>query len=165
MWAVIKFDKNNLESLKKDFKKKLGKDLSVYSPKLFIQKYKKNKLINKEFTLLGDYLFCFHKKFENPSVVNSLKFSRGLKYFLTGFVQSQEEIKKFVKKCKESEDSKGYVTQNFFKIYTNSNYKFSSGPFSETIFKIINLQKNKINILLGNIKTTIGKNKFSFIPL
>ena len=32
MWAVIKFDKNNLEYLKKDFKKKLGEDVSIYSP-------------------------------------------------------------------------------------------------------------------------------------
>ena len=31
--------------------------------------------------------------------------------------------------------------------------------------KIIDLQKNKIDILLGNIKTTIDKKEFSFTPL
>lgn len=165
MWAVIKFDRNNLEYLKKDFKKKLGGDVSIYSPILNIEKYKKNKLVCKEFRLLGDYLFCFHKKFENPSIVNSLKFSKGLKYFLKGFVQSQEEIKNFVKKCKESEDNKGYISQNFFELCTNTNYRLSSGPFADSIFKILKLQKNKIDILIGDFKTTINKKKFLFTPL
>ena len=47
----------------------------------------------------------------------------------------------------------------------SSKYRFSSGPFAEMIFKIIDLQKNKINILLGNLKTTIKKNDFLFNPL
>ncbi|MDC0232276.1 hypothetical protein OAJ72_03220, partial [Pelagibacteraceae bacterium] len=76
--------------------------------------------------------------------------------------QSQNEIKKFIDKCKNSEDKNGYLSQNFFELYVNSNYKFYSGPFAETIFKIVDLQKNKINILLGDIKTTINKNKFLF---
>ena len=103
MWTVIKFDKKNLELLKLDFKKKLGSDPIIYSPKLFVQKYKKNKLIGKEFDLLGDYLFCFHKNFQNSSIINTLKYSRGLKYFLNGFNQSQNEIASFIRKCKESE--------------------------------------------------------------
>ena len=165
MWTIIKFDKKKLEFLKKDFREKLGEDLTIYSPKLTFKKYKNNKLIYKEFNLLGDYLFCFHKSFNNFSTVNKLKFTKGLKYFLTGFVQSQEEIKKFIKKCKESENEEGYLSQNFFELYVNSKYQFSSGPFTEIIFKIVELQKNKINILLGNIKTTIKKNDFLFRPL
>jgi len=165
MWTIIKFNKKNLEFLKKDFKEKLGEGFVTYSPKISIQKYKKNKLINKEFHLLGDYLFCFHKNFSNPQTINKLKFTRGLKYFLNGFIQSQEEIKKFIQKCKNSENNEGYLSQNLFKLYINSKYKFSSGPFAEMIFKIINLQKNKINILLGNVKTTINKNEFLFSPL
>ena len=39
--------------------------------------------------LLGDYLFCYHKKFENKNVLNSLKFTKGLKYFLNGFELSE----------------------------------------------------------------------------
>ena len=165
MWTIIKFDRKNIGILKEDFKKKLGKDVTIYSPKLLIQKYKKNKPFNKEFNLLGDYLFCFHRDFKNPETLNLLKFTRGLKYFLGGFNESQDEIEKFIKKCKESENAKGYLTQNFFDICKNSNYKFTSGPFSERIFKIINLQKNKINILLGNIRTTIKNEEFSFTPL
>ncbi len=164
MWTVVKFDKKNFHLLKEDFKKKIGADYIIYRPKILIQKYKKNKLINEEFNLLGDYLFCYHKNFNNSETINKLKFTRGLKYFLHGFIQSQKEIKKFIQKCKNYENNEGYLMQNFFELYTNSKYKFTSGPFVEMIFKIINLQKNKINILLGNMKTTIKKDEFLFIP-
>ena len=81
MWTVIKFDKKNQSLLEFDLKKTLGKDTKIYIPKLKIQKYKNNKLINKEICLLGDYLFCFNKKLEFKNIINTLKFSRGLKYF------------------------------------------------------------------------------------
>ena len=165
MWAVIKIDKKKISSLKEDLTNKLGTDYTIYSPKLIVQKYKNNKLINKEFDLLGDYLFCFHKDFQNPITLNKLKFIRGLKYFLNGFKQSQEDIKDFVTKCKDSENIKGYLSTNFLNLKNNKSYKFATGPFAETIFKIINLQKNKIDILMGNIKTTINKKKFLINPL
>ena len=100
MWTVLKFDKKNLSVLKEDLKSKLGNDFEIYIPKLRIQKYQNRKLISKELNLLGDYLFCFHKKFTYQETINSLKFSRGLKYFLNGFIQSQEEISTFIEKCK-----------------------------------------------------------------
>ena len=165
MWTIIKFDKRELKSLTKGFKEKLGDDFTIYNPKFFFKKYTNNKLTYKEFNLLGGYLFCFHKNFKNQEVINNLKFTRGLKYFLSGYIQSQEEIKKFIKKCKDSESKEGYLTQNFLELCINSKYQFTSGPFTEMIFKIIDLQKNKINILLGDIKTTIKKNKFLFYPI
>ena len=165
MWTVIKFDRKEFEFLKKDFEKFFGKDIKIYVPKLFFHRYKKNRIVIKEFNLLGDYLFCFHDKFKNPQIINSLKFTRGLKYFLNGFTDSQEEINKFIKKCKDSEDRNGYLTQNFFDLCVNSSYEFTSGPFTEKIFRIIDLQKNKINILLGNIKININKKKFLFRPV
>ena len=92
MWAIIKFDKKNLEFLKKNINKKLGNEVEFYLPKLFIQKYKNNKLVGREFNLLGDYLFFFHKKLGNKEILNTLQFTRGLKYFLEGFSGSQNEI-------------------------------------------------------------------------
>ena len=50
---------------------------------------------------------------------------------------------------------KGYLTQNFFEIYEKLQYKFTSGPFADKIFSIVNYQKNKLDILLGNIRTTL----------
>ena len=105
------------------------------------------------------------KCFQNSSIINTLKYSRGLKYFLNGYNQSQNEIASFIRKCKESENDKGYLTQGFFDIFENTEYKFTSGPFAEKIFKIVNMQKDSIKILLGNIKTTINKNSFLFKPI
>ena len=142
MWTILRFDKNKFESLKRDFSKKLGNDFIIYYPKSIFQKYKNKKRINKEFNLLGDYLFCFHKKFTYQEPINSLKFSRGLKYFLNGFIQSQQEIRTFIEKCKKSESKGGYLGSDFFEININSEYKFSSGPFTNTIFKIITSKTN-----------------------
>ena len=47
MWAILKFDRKKLSLLEKDLKQKLGKDIKIYIPKLRIQKYRNNKLINK----------------------------------------------------------------------------------------------------------------------
>ena len=165
MWTIIKYNKQQLNSLKKDFSEKLDNKFKFYIPKLLIQKYKNNKLINKEISLLGNYLLCFHEDFKDPKTLQKLKFSRGLEYFLNGFKQSQNEINDFIHKCKNSENDKGFISHNFYKLNINSKYKFSTGPFADTIFKIINLQKDKIDILMGNIKTTIKKKRFLFNPV
>ena len=87
MWTVLKFDKKNLALLKQDLKKKLGEEYRIYIPKLRIQKFKNNKLINKDFNLLGDYLFCFHTNLEFEQNRNQLKFSKGLKPSKRGEVE------------------------------------------------------------------------------
>jgi hypothetical protein len=165
MWTILKFENKSIETLKKEFSKVLGKDYIIYIPKLFIQKYKNNKLIEKEFNLLGDYLFCFHKKLSDKKTINALQYSKGLKCILNGFSQSQVEIKDFIKRCKESETKNGYLTQDFFEINVNSECQFITGPFSNTIFKIIEMQKNKIKILMGDLRTTINKKEFLFKPV
>ena len=111
---------------------------------------------------MGDYLFCYHNEFNNPNVINSLKFTKGLKDFIYGYRYSQDDIKEFISRCRKSENEEGYLTNKFYNLYKNSQFKFNSGLFSNFVFKIINLQKNKINILLGNLKITTEKEKFIF---
>ena len=164
MWTVLKFDKNNLGLLKGDLNKRLGQDFKIYIPKIRIQKFKNNKLINKEFNLLGDYMFFFHRDLGCKNIKNLLKFTKGLKYFLDGFFNSQKEIEKFINKCQESEKESGFISEDFFTLITGNSYKFSSGPFTDKIFQIINLQRNKIKILMGNIKTTINRKEFLITP-
>jgi len=165
MWTIIKFDKKKIHLLKEDLRKKLGSEYVIYRPKMLIQRYRRNKLVNKEIYLLGDYLFCFHTNFKEESTLNQLKFLRGLKYFLSGFAECQLDVKNFIKKCKELENEKGFISESLFEISKNSKYKFSSGPFVEKIFKIVNFQKNNISILIGDIKTTINKKDFLFNPI
>ena len=162
MWTIIKFDKKNFYFFKKELKIKLGRDHILYCPKILVDKYKNNKLIKKEFNILGDYVFCYDKKLQDKEILAKLKFVKGLKYILSGFLFSQEEIVKFINKCKEFENDSGYITQNFFDIHEVSKYQFMSGPFVNKIFQIINIQHNKIKILIGDLKTTINKKEFLF---
>ena len=165
MWTVLKFDKKVLALLKTDLFLKLGKNFKIYIPKLKIQKYKNNKLINKEINLLGDYLFFYHENLANKEMIENLKFARGLKCILQGFEVCQNDINNFVEKCKSSECENGYVSKDFFNLELNRAYKFSSGPFTDKIFQIINFQRNRIKIIMGNIETTINKKKFLYIPV
>lgn len=165
MWTIIKIDKKKLFLLKKDIKTKFGNDAEIYIPKILIEKFNKNKLQKKEFNLLGDYLFCYHKSFIEDGFQARLKYTKGVKYLLEGFKISQNEIKKFIMRCKNLENEKGFIKQSFYDLNINRYYKFSSGPFTDKIFKIIELQKNKIDILMGNLKTKINKKEFLFTPL
>ena len=83
MWTIIKYDKKKLSFLKNDFSSKLGKDFIFYNPRLKIEKYNKNKLKKIEINLLGDYIFCFHPKFQKlDKVKDNLKYCRVLNIFL-----------------------------------------------------------------------------------
>ena len=165
MWAVIKIDKKKLCFLKEELRRNFGEGSIIYSPKLLIEKFKKNKLHKREHNILGDYLFCYHAKFTDAPLLKQLNFLRGVKYFLEGFQVSQNEIKTFIKRCKNLENRSGYISQSLFQEQINKHYKFSSGPFTDKIFKIIRLQKNKLDILMGNLKTTVEKRKYLFSPV
>ena len=157
MWTIIKFDKKKISFLKKDLEKKLGSKCKFYLPKIQFTRFKNNKLIKKEFNILGDYIFCFNNKLNNKEFLQIINFSRGVKKVLTGFMQSQTEIIKFIEKCQISENSEGYISEEFYELKINKKYKFFSGPFADSIFKILELQKYRIKILMGDLKTTLEK--------
>lgn len=163
MWTIIKIDRKKINFLKRDFNAKLKEDFKLYIPLIKVEKYYKHKLVKKEINLLGDYIFCEIKNFDK-NVLNKLKFSRGLKYFLIGFLQFQEEIKKFILKCKSYENNEGYISYNFVNLEINKKYKFSSGPFVDKIFELLKIKENKLDIVLGGFNTTIDKTKFLFNP-
>ncbi len=80
-----------------------------------------------------------------------------MEYFLGGYNQNQNNIIKFIEYCKTFENERGYLTQSFFKAIITKRAKFVSGPFANIIFEILEKQKNKLKILVGNIVTTIPK--------
>lgn len=155
MWTILKINKKNFTFLKKDFETKLGKDIKFYNPQILIEKFKNNKRYTKTFDLLGDYIFCFNKKFVTHENTNLLKYSRGLKYFLNGFENSQKEIERFIEICKKTENSKGIISNNLFDLEVNKKYKFLNGPFVNQIFKLIEIQKNKCCFSFGKFKSYI----------
>ena len=165
MWTVLKIDKKKLSLLKNDFTNKLGKDVKFYIPKLQLKKFLKQKIYIREISLLGDYLLCFHKDFSKRPVLTSLKYCKGLKYFLTDFLNSQNDIEKFINKCKENEDENGFIKSTFFDYKKSKKYEFISGPFTNMVFNIIQENKLSIKAIIGNYKVTVSKDQNLFRPV
>ena len=155
MWTVAKIKITNLNTFKKELAEKVGNDIKFYYPKIEYFKYFGNKVKRFEKYMLENYIFCYHPKFKKTSFVNEVKFLKGLEYFLEGYNQNQNHIIKFIEYCKAFENEKGYFTQSFFKTIIRKKAKFISGPFANMIFEILEKQKNKLKILLGDIVTTI----------
>ena len=156
MWVVAKIKKKEVKIFKKDLIEKLGKDTLFYCPKIEYQQYFGKKIKKLEKLALENYIFCYHKNFNKSFFVNKLRFIKGLEYFLNGYYQNQNEIIEFIRYCKCSENSNGYLTQAFFKTIITKKAKFISGPFTNMMFEIVNKQKNKLKIIVGNVVTTIS---------
>ena len=158
MWVVAKIKKREVKIFKGDLIEKLSKDIQFYCPKIEYIKYSGDKAKRFEKFILENYIFCYHKKFEKANFVNEYKFLKGLEYFLEGCNQNQRNIIIFIEYCKAYENEKGYLTQSFFKTTIKGKAKFISGPFTNMIFEIIEKQRNKLKILVGNVVTTISDN-------
>ena len=159
MWVVAKVRNKELNIFRQNLINKLGKEIKFYYPKIEYQKIIKNKLRKFEKILLENYVFCYHAKFNKINSLNETRFVKGLVYFLNGYGQNQKEIVQFINHCKVFENEKGYLTSSFFKDMITSKARFVSGPLTNMIFEIIERQKNKIKIMLGNIVTTIPDKK------
>ena len=166
MWIVAKTKRKELNIFKEKLIMKFGKEIKFYYPKIEYHKWYKNKLKKTEKLLLENYVFCHHAKFNEINYINDIKFIKGLEYFLKGHDTDQKEIIKFIEHCRAFENSKGYLTTDFFKIMITKKAKFLSGPFTNMIFEILERQKNKLKILVGNIVTTISdNNNYLYCPI
>ena len=167
MWVIIKYKTKEFELLRNSFRGVLGKSPEFYIPKIKYEKYLNNKLKVYKKDILENYLICRHEKFSDPKIINLLKNSRGLNYFLNGFRYNQKEIYNFIDYCKSNEDQNGYLTQSFFDQFKKKKAKFISGPFTQMIFDIIEEKNSKLKILLNKVNMTISKNSnnllFSYI--
>ena len=156
MWTVAKIRKSEIETFKKEVIQKLGHEVKFYCPKIEYHQYFRNKVKRLEKFALENYIFCYHENFNKLVFLNKLKFTKGLDYFLSGHCQNQNEIVEFITYCKSSENNRGYLTQAFFKSIITKKAKFISGPFTNILFEILEKQKNKLKILVGNVVTTIS---------
>lgn len=157
MWLVIKYKTNQFNFLINNLKEAIGEIPEMCIPKIKSRKKKYSKK-NSDLFLLEDYLICYHKKFSENSTLFQLKYLKGLKYYLDGFQNQQTEIQKFVNYCKHYEKN-GYISQEFFNNINFEKGKFISGPFASLVFNILERNKNKLKVLVGNFKTTINLNK------
>ena len=157
MWIVTKYKKKEFNFLKKDFRKILGDLPLIFKPKIKYEKFIKNKLHLLEKDILGDYLICYHKKFQEVGMLGILKNLRGLKYFLIDSKINQKEIISFIDYCKKNQDVNGYLKQSFFNFSNIEKGIFLSGPFANMIFNVIENQRHYLKVLVGKITTTITK--------
>ena len=166
MWVVAKIKIKDLNIFKKELAEKIGNDIKFYYPRIEYYKHFGKKVKRFEKYILENYIFCYHGQFKKDGSINRIKFLKGLEYFLKGYNQNQNKIIKFIEHCKIFENEKGYLTQKFFEVITTKEAKFISGPFSNMIFKIIEKQKSKLKILIGNIVTTIpNKTNYLYRPI
>ena len=112
--------------------------------------------------ILEGYLLCYHKNFEDESLLSSLKNTKGFEYILSGGKRSQQDIIRFINYCKEFEDKNGYIMSTFFSKLKIKYAQFLSGPFTKMMFEIISEQKDKMKILIGNSTATIEKRKYHY---
>ena len=159
MWTVAKIKKKELKVFKEKLVEKFGANTEFYCPKIEHHKYFKNKLQKFEKLILENYVFCYHKKFCEINAIDQVKFLKGLDYFLQGYKQNQKEIVKFINHCKSFENKDGFIMSAFFKTMIKRKAEFVSGPFTNMIFEILERQKNKLKILVGDIVTTISDKK------
>lgn len=165
MWIILKYDKKNFNNLKNELIKKTDSNLKIYFPKILLNKINRGKNFKKEINIMGDYIFCFHQKFNEKKFILTVKYLIGIKYILDGYFESQREICKFIESFKKLENNEGFISKNFYSINLEKEYRFLSGPFVSKIFKIIELQKNKIKILIDKLKIDIKKEDYFFKPV
>ena len=158
MWVVAKVKKKRLHLFKNELIKKFNSQIQFYNPKIQHQQYIQNKIKKIDKFILGNYVFCYHEKLKYTKTVNEIKFSEGLEYFLPGYYENQDEIIKFINYCRSFENNDGYLSQTFFKKIIAKKAQFVSGPFTNMVFEIIKKQKNKLEIIVGNVVTTISDN-------
>ncbi len=161
MWIVVKYKTKELNLLLNNIKNLIGEMPEFCVPKIKYTKCfgKKNKI--EESLLLEDYLICYHKRFSDKLTLFKLKYLKGIKYYLEGFLNQQNQIQSFVAYCKNHEHN-GYISQDFFNDTNFKKGKFISGPFSNLVFNILENKKNKLKVLIGDFKTTINYRKDCF---
>ena len=97
--------------------------------------------------------------FENTKLIHQLKSIKGLNFFLNGYTLNQKHIINFINYCKNFENNEGFIQPLFFKKIISKKAKFISGPFTNLFFDIIEKQKNKLKVFVGNFITTIPDSK------
>jgi len=161
MWIIAKYNSSQLEIFKESLKEIVGSEVSFYQPRIAVN-LNKNKILKN---ILGDYIFCKHRKFSDNNILSTCKYLKGLKYFLPNYKSNQTDINKFINNCNRHEDKDKVLQQSFFDELIKVKAKFISGPFKSFIFEIINKNKNNFVAKINNLKITVKNKDKYFLPL
>lgn len=158
MWVVLKIKKySELNIIRKSLTDLFGSSPNLCNPKVKTKKISNKKNTNKDTFLLEKYILIYHNKLSDQFYLNKMSYMRGIDYCLQGFKGCQNEINKFVQKCEKNQDISGYVNSDFFNLYEGMDIKFSKGPFVNFVSKIVEIQKKKLKMLVGNYSIYLEK--------
>ena len=107
MWTVAKVKCSEINVFKEKLTSQFGESLKFYIPKICCQRYVKNKLKKFEKNILENIFFVITKIFVKLKLYRKLNLLKRLQYFLSGHIESQDEIKNFIKTCKTNENDEG----------------------------------------------------------
>jgi hypothetical protein len=103
---------------------------------------KNNKLIS----ILGTYCFVKHEAFTQNKILQNLKFTKGLNYFLSGCHFYQKQIVNFINYLKLNEQQDQIINSSLFYKYLNSKGVFLSGPLKDLIFNVLEDNKKSLTV-------------------
>ena len=121
----------------------------TYRPITRINKKIKNTLLN----------YFFIEIEENREILKKIKYTKGINQILEDSLYHQKPINDFIQFCKSEEDPKGYLGKKFFLKFLNTKGKFTSGPFKNIFFEVLEQNDKEIKVLLDNYKHPIVINK------
>ncbi len=158
MWVVLKIKKySELNIIRKSLTDLLGSSPKLCNPKVKTKSISGKKNTNRDTFLLEKYVLIYHNKLSNQLYLNKISYMRGIDYCLQGFKSCQNEIYKFVQRCEKYQDNLGYVNSDFFNLSEGMDIRFSKGPFVNFVSKIVEIQKKKLKMLVGNYSIYLEK--------
>jgi len=120
--------------------------------------YRPIRKINKKIkNILLNYFFI--EIDENKEILKKIKYTKGINQILEDSLYHQKPINDFIQFCKSEEDPKGYLGKKFFLKFLNTKGKFTSGPFKNIFFEVLEQNNKEIKVLLDNYKHPIVINK------
>ena len=158
MWVVLKIKKySELDIIRKSLTDLFGSSPKLCNPKVKTKNISSKKNTIRDTFLLEKYILIHHNKLSNQFYLNKIRYIRGIDYCLQGFKSCQNEIYKFVQKCEKNQDTSGYVNSDFFNLSEGMDIRFSKGPFVNFVSKIVEIQKKKLKMLVGNYSIYLEK--------
>jgi len=143
MWVIIK---NKSKELNLAISELANIDLNKY----YIAKTKINKKLKN---VLLNYFFLEIE--HNTNLLNKIKYTKGVQQVLEDSIYHQKIINQFIDFCKSHEDKDGYLQREFFLKFLKTKGQFTSGPFKNIFFEVLDKNHKELKVLLDNYKHPI----------
>ena len=143
MWLILKNKSNELNLALSELAKINLRD--HYIAKTKINKKLKNVLLN----------YFFLKIDPKTNLLKKIKYTKGVHQVLEDSIHHQKVINQFIEFCKTHEDQDGFLKREFFLKFLKNKGQFTSGPFKNIFFEVLDKNYKELKVLLDNYKHPI----------